>query len=76
MHRIRITANQVVYFSKVVELDEEKFHELLDAWRDGTDKQLGDIVEDYLDIKNDVVDWDDIGCVDIVDDETRRLLDV
>ncbi len=76
MHRIRITANQVVYFSKVVELDEEEFYELLDAWRDGTDKQLGDIVEDYIGLRDDVVDWDDIGCIDIVDDETGRLLDV
>ena len=76
MRRVRISASQVVHFSKVVELDEEEFQELFDAWRDGSDKQLGDIVEDYVDLKNDVVDWDDIEHIDIVDDQTGGLLDV
>lgn len=76
MKRIRISARQVVHYSKVVELDEEEFQELLTVWKDGTDEQLNNMAEDYIDFKSDVVDWDDIEDVDIIDDKTGRLLDV
>ncbi len=76
MKRLRISASQVIHFSKVIEVDEEEFQELFDIWRDGSDKEIGDMVEDYIDIRNDIVDWDNIEDVDIIDDQTGRLLDV
>ncbi len=76
MHKLRITASQVVHYSKLLELDDTEFESLKDVWECGSDRDLAEIIEDYIDLKNDVVDWDNLEEIELFDGQTGRLLDV